>query len=120
MWIQAVVTFFSLLILARLFNHYREKHLSRMAFIFWFFLWIAVIVIFWSPDIASHFAFYLGIGRGADLIVYLATMIIFYLLYKIFVRLEKISQDITSLAREMAIKHGSYKKNQSRRSDTEL
>jgi hypothetical protein len=64
-----------------------------------------MLVVFWQPATASYLANFLGIGRGADLIVYLSVVVIFYLLFKIFVRINKIEKEITKVVREDAIKN---------------
>lgn len=104
-WLQIIVTLFVLLILFKLFKQRQVGKLPLINFIIWFLLWLAVLVVFWQPESASYLANLLGIGRGADLIVYLSIIVIFYLLFRIFIRLNKIEEDITKLTRDDAINH---------------
>lgn len=83
----------------------QKNQMTLLGFLVWFFLWLAVLVVFWIPDSTSYLAAYLGIGRGADLVVYISIVAIFYLIFKIFVRLNKIEEDITKVVREEAIKN---------------
>jgi len=115
MWIQIVVSLFVLVVVWRLVINYHHRKISLRVFVAWIILWFGVALIFWSPEIASELAFFLGIGRGSDLIIYTAIIVIVYLIYRIFVRLEKVDKDITSLTRELALDHEREKKDSSRR-----
>ncbi|MBT4349287.1 DUF2304 domain-containing protein [bacterium] len=105
MWLQILVTLFVVIILFKLFKQRQADKLSLSSFFAWFILWLIVLVVFWQPNTASYLANFLGIGRGADLIIYLSVIVIFYLLFKIFVRLNKIDKEITKIVREDAIKN---------------
>lgn len=120
MWIQLVVTMFSIFVVYRLFVNYREKKLPKVAFFFWLVVWVSIIVIFWSPDLASRIALIFGIGRGADLIVYVSIIVIFYLLYRLGITLEKIQKNITVLSRSLALHDDERKKNSSSDTDPKL
>lgn len=105
MTLPIIVTLFVLVILFKLFKQKQNNKISTIGFLIWFLLWLAVLVVFWQPESTNYLANFLGIGRGADLIVYLSIVIIFYLLFRVFVRLNKIDADITKLTREDAIKN---------------
>lgn len=105
MWLQIIVSIFIALILYRLFRQRQNARLSNASFILWLILWLAVAIVFWQPEITSYLAHIFGIQRGADLTVYTAIVVIFYLLFKIFVRLNKIDSDFTKLVRQDAIKN---------------
>jgi small membrane protein len=105
MWLQIIVTLFVVIILFKLFKQRQADKISMSGFLAWLLLWLIVLVVFWQPATASYLASFLGIGRGADLIIYLSIIVIFYLLFKIFVHLNKIETEITKIVREDAIKH---------------
>lgn len=69
----------------------------------WFLLWIAGLILAIKPETASYFAKIFGIGRGVDLVIYMALIILFYLQFRLMVRLEKINREITQLIREKAL-----------------
>ena len=104
-YLQILVTIFIIIILYKLFKQRQGGKISLWAFIFWFVLWLLVAVVFWQPETTSYVANRLGIGRGADLAVYLSILAIFYLLFRIFVRLNKIDAEITKVVRKDAIKN---------------
>ena len=104
-YLQILVTVFIVFILLKLFLQKQKNKISPSAFSIWLFLWLVVLVVFWLPDSTSYLAGWLGIGRGADLVVYVSILLIFYMIFKIFIRLNKIEDEITRVVREDAIKN---------------
>jgi hypothetical protein len=109
MWLQIVVALLALFAVLRIIQNYRTSNLSGSASFFWFLIWIVVAVIFWFPDIASRLALTVGIGRGADLITYSAILVLVYLVYRLFVRLERLEHTITTLTRTITLRDASSK-----------
>lgn len=106
MWLQIFITFLVILIWIKIFKQWQQNKVGLVSFLIWLVLWLAILLVFWQPDITTYLANFLGIGRGADLIVYLSIILIFYLIFKIFIRLDKTDKLITKLVREDAIKNG--------------
>ena len=55
---------------------------------------------FWWPNGTTILANNLGIGRGADLILYISIVILFYLVFKLHVKLESVGRDIAKVVRQ--------------------
>ena len=87
--LQIIVTVFSLLVIYRLIKKFKDKTLKIGEFITWFLIWLGVLVVFWVPQTTSYFAFFLGIGRGVDLAVYVAVLLIFYLIFRLYLKADK-------------------------------
>ncbi len=104
-YLQILITIFVIFSLLKLFGQKQSNKLSLLSFVVWAIIWLMVLLVFWQPEITSYLANILGIGRGADLVVYLAVLVIIYLLFRVFVRLNKIEAEITKLVREDAIKN---------------
>jgi len=51
----------------------------------------------------SHLATLTGVGRGVDVVIYVAIIILFYLLYRLYIKIENIEREITLIVREIAI-----------------
>lgn len=101
--IQLLVTIVSGFVILKTVSKFRAKEIPFSLCFLWSLFWILGIVIVWQPSIADAIANILQVGRGADAVLYLSLVAIFYLLFKIFVRFEKIDKDITALVREIAI-----------------
>ncbi len=102
-YLQIIVSLFVVVILYKLFKQRQGGKLSTSAFLIWFLLWLAVLVVFWQPEVTSYLANLLGIGRGADLAIYLSILVIFFILFRIYIRLSKIESQITKVIRKDAI-----------------
>ena len=59
--------------------------------------------IVWVPDHATYLANLIGIGRGADLLLYVWVLISCAILLLLYLNLREQSQLITALARKMAL-----------------
>jgi len=46
----------------------------------------------------------LGIGRGVDLAIYVSVICLFYLVYKLFIKIQSLERQITLLVRKLAQK----------------
>jgi hypothetical protein len=104
-WLQIFISLLVILIWIKIFKQWHKNKMSLLTFLIWFVLWAAILLVFWQPDLTTYLANFLGIGRGADLIVYLSIVLIFYLIFKIFIRLDKTDKLITKMVREDAIKN---------------
>ncbi len=72
--------------------------------IFWIGFWFVVGIIILLPDTTSYLAEIVGIGRGADLIVYLSIVLIFYIIFQMTIKIEKIERNITKVVRTVAMR----------------
>lgn len=79
-------------------------HGSRLAGWFWALLWTgAAVTIFW-PGITSELAAIFGIGRGADLVIYLGILAFLLVTRFFYARYRQLQNMLTALAREGAIR----------------
>jgi len=103
MVIQILVTIMSLYVVGKAAVAYFHKRIRLPAFIVWSSFWVGIIVLVWQPNLTDRLAALLQVGRGADAIFYLSLIVIFYLLFRIYIRFERIDSHITTLVREIAI-----------------
>ncbi len=83
---------------------WRTRDLRFKEFLFWNILWLSIGIVVIYPKTASLVAQMVGVGRGADLVVYSSLLLIFYLLFRIFMHLEKTEQQITKIVIDVALK----------------
>jgi|SRR3989339_49146 len=77
--------------------------LGRWGLIFWVSFWLGASVLILWPQSTVILANYLGIGRGADLVFYSSLLIIFFVLFRLHVKIETMSRDITKIVRKEAL-----------------
>jgi hypothetical protein len=66
-------------------------------------VWLAAIVLLLNPDMTTVLANRLGIGRGADLMLYVMFFFMFWAHYQQYLRYKRVESHITLLVRELAI-----------------
>ncbi len=104
MLIQYLLSFLILLIIYRVVIKWRQGILTSRDVIFWVGFWFVVGIIILLPDTTSFLAELVGVGRGADLIVYLSIVLIFYIIFQMTIKIEKIERNITKVVRTVAMK----------------
>ena len=107
--IQVIAIIVALFAVSRAFLRLKEHKISIPAFIFWAIVWIAVVVVAFIPNVTSYVSDFFGIGRGIDFVVYLSILLLFYLIFRIYVKIESLNGSITKLTRAIAINKGRKK-----------
>lgn len=103
MGIKIVLLLLIAVILWRVIDRYTRKQIRLSELFSWVFFWLVSAGFVLWPEASSRLAELVGVGRGVDVMLYLALLLVFYLLFKIFVKFEKIEREITLLARRDAI-----------------
>ena len=103
--IQIILLILIILAVLRLLYQLKNKNISFGQFLTWLLIWLIAIIIIGQPKITTYLAFLVGIGRGVDLVIYVSVIVIFYLMFKLLLRIEKIEKDITKIVRTEALKN---------------
>ena len=69
----------------------------------WLILWISAAIAIARPSITMQIAHALGIGRGADLVLYCAILGMLIAFFLVYIRFKRVERDITRLVRHIAI-----------------
>ncbi|MFH1522269.1 MAG: DUF2304 family protein [Patescibacteria group bacterium] len=92
--------------LARLFWQKQKNQIGANEFLFWLFFWLlaagAIISLKWIDDLVAGLGFS---GSGIEVLIYVAIAMLFYLVFKLRLRLEKIERDITKIVRAISLKN---------------
>jgi len=73
------------------------------ASLLWAILWAASGAAIVKPDLTVAVAHVLGIGRGADLVVYVSVLAMLLGFFYVYLRLRQLERNITVLTRHVAI-----------------
>ena len=104
MVIQFVLIIFFLFAIFKVSNRYRFGALTAIEAVQWVIFWLVAGVVVFKPNSTVALAKILGVGRGADAVIYLSVALLFFIVFRIFVRLEKIDRQLTKLVRQNALK----------------
>jgi small membrane protein len=100
---QLLLLAFVLAALARVIHSYSQRRMPMADFLFWILVWMGTASVIIFPDATSFLAHLLGIGRGADLIIYTSLLVSFYLIFRLYLVLVRLEQAITEVVRAIAL-----------------
>jgi hypothetical protein len=103
MLIQIILIIFIIFAISKVALRYKDKIISLQEFILWTVFWLMVGFVVLFPESTSLVANWVGVGRGVDLVIYISVLILFYLVFRTLVRLDKIEKDITKIVRQTAL-----------------
>ncbi len=101
--IQIIIAVFAAFAIARTLSQFGKKHISALWMLGWIIFWAVVILVTFLPQTTQFLANALGVGRGADLIIYVSLVALFYLLFRLFVKVESVEQEISQLVRKISL-----------------
>ena len=70
----------------------------------WIALWVGASVAIFDPDILARIATFLGIGRGVDLVLYVAILAFSIAFFLVYLRFRRIDEQLTQIIRHLAIR----------------
>jgi len=111
MWIKIILVVFIIFVLTRIFFRLYKKQISRKETIIWVIFWVFVGLAAAFPEITDYLASLVGVGRGLDLVLPVSVAIIFYTIFKLIMKIDRLEQDITRLTRQQALQKSEDKKN---------
>ena len=102
---QVIALLILLFFIIKLNRERRKKSITRNEFFFWLIFWlVGVLTIAFIKPIDK---LVMGLGfssSGINLVFYLAVLFLFYLIFRMRLRMVKLENDITELSRKIALK----------------
>jgi len=100
--IQALLIAAICLLLILYYKSFKNQAIKRLLFLFVFALGLVFVVF---PELTNHIANLLGIGRGADLLLYFSVIGGFLALILIYSKFKELERSVAELVRRQAILH---------------
>jgi len=100
--IQIFLIILVILAIFNLIRRFKKNNLGLPSFISWLIFWCFVIFMTVYPESVNLLARVLGVGRGVDVVIYFAIIVIFYFIFYFLIRFKKIEDGITKIVREIA------------------
>lgn len=104
MLIQFLLSFVLIAGLAMTWRRARQEAIRRWEAVIWSAVWIGAGVAIWRPEATSLVAHWLGIGRGADAILYASIVVLLILVFNLHVAHHRLEQKLTDLVRAQALR----------------
>ena len=107
--LQIIGIVFGAFAFSRLILRRRDRTVTLGETLFWSVVWLGLIAVSVAPSILNQ-AKISGITRAIDILVYLGIIALFYVNFRLYVKVEKQGQDITRLVRQIALQEKKEKK----------
>lgn len=107
---QIILSIFLLFALSRVVLRLRGGQLRLGEFLFWFGLFVLALAGVIEPNFTSFVARMIGIGRGADVVIYASIALLFYLIFRTNIMVEDLRHEITQAIRREAIEKAKKEK----------
>jgi len=116
MILKLIIILISVWVLLRLFASFNEKKIDITSFVVWVLIWGGIIFTVIHPVWSERLSKILKIGRGTDIAFFLAIILIFYLLFRLYVKINTVESEITEVVKHIAlINHKINKRNVKRK-----
>ncbi|MEM4196468.1 MAG: DUF2304 family protein, partial [Methanothermobacter sp.] len=76
---------------------FRDSRTSPGGLILWLILWVSVIFFSLRPSFSTKIANLLGIGRGLDFLLIIGILGAYYILFRIYLIVDKLHEEITEI-----------------------
>lgn len=85
------------------FYRYLKEKQSLITVILWTILWLFVIVFSIFPTASERFASFFGITRGLDFIIIVVFLVLFYIIFRLYNRIDILQDEINKIVKEVAL-----------------
>ena len=100
--IQIILLVAVVILLLLYLKFFRNTLLQRTLFIFVFAAGVVAVVF---PELTNRVANFVGVGRGADLLLYLMVIIFYFAFIILYRKLNRIQETQTEIIREISIRN---------------
>ncbi len=110
--IQYILLLLIIFVIHRIWTRWHNREISRREWLGWSLFWLAAGISVLLPKTTDLVAGKLGLasGRGVDLIVYISIPLIFYILFRLLVKIDNLEQNITKITRHLSLRDNIEKK----------
>lgn len=115
--LKIFLSIFLVVVVLRTWMNQRRGVITRREAGLWTVLWVLVFAAVLNPHATDVVARWFGVGRGADLLIFVSILALFALVSWLLSRVSKVERDITTVVRETALRDavGARRKEQEER-----
>lgn len=101
--IQLIIIAFACFAIFNAWRAYNSGSLDRRKLLWWTVFWLIAAVVILLPQTTTLLANLLGVGRGADLVLYFSVVLLFYGVFAISRKVDRLDRHLTELVRQVAL-----------------
>ncbi len=103
MLFQIGIIVFAAIVILRTYGQYKKEQVSRYWLLAFSGIWTLIALAALIPHATDEVAHLVGVERGADMLVYIAVLVLLYTVYRVLVRTQTMHAEITELVRKIAL-----------------
>lgn len=102
---QVAIAVLSLVGIISVVRKKKEHLLGPVGALLWIMLWVGFVSVVSIPSSTQKIADIIGIGRGVDLVMYVSIALLFFLFFKLYIKVESLKRDLVKLARKHTLEN---------------
>lgn len=102
---QVLALLFILVLLVKITLKFKNLKMGLGEYLLWVLIWLLLLIVVVFPAMTFIPVRWLGLSRGVDVVVYLSIGFLFLLVYNLYLKIEKIEFEITTLVRKISFKN---------------
>ncbi len=101
---QVFSVLMAIIAISKSYVDFRGKVESFGVFLFWFLTWLSIVIVALFPSIIARLIAAGGGQAGLGTFFGMVIVFLFFLVYRVYVRLKRVEQNLTATVREMALR----------------
>ena len=101
--IQVCILLFAGFAITRTLFQFKRGALTIAWFLFWMIFWFGTGLVAALPQTTDVIARFVGVGRGADVVIYVSLTALFYFIFRLYVKIEHVESELTRLVRKLSL-----------------
>lgn len=82
---------------SRAYLRFKDKSLTLQMLLFWVSLWFITLITVFIPWISDSVATIFGVEHGTDIAFFFTLMLLLYLVFRLYIKLEEVDRSVTDL-----------------------
>ncbi|MEI8343331.1 MAG: DUF2304 family protein [Candidatus Moraniibacteriota bacterium] len=95
--LRIATSIFVFFAISRAYLRFKDRSLGATGFFLWTSIWALALLFIFDPNLSSIIAELTGLGRGADAAFLLSIILIFYLIFRLYIKIDTIDKNLTTL-----------------------
>ncbi|WP_327037150.1 DUF2304 domain-containing protein [Methanobrevibacter olleyae] len=100
---QILLIIITIIAIIFMYNRLRVKKITPATFGLWVVICLIINFFAFAPKLSDPLAGFFGFGRGLDLLLVVGFAFTVYVLFRLYVKIDEINQNMTDLVRALAI-----------------
>jgi hypothetical protein len=100
---QLIISLIAFMAILSIWYRVKEQLLTPQAAFFWSLVWVGAALVVFFPDVTFRLSRLFGIGRGADFVLYTGMAVLFVVIFRLELKIERMNRDITRVVRTDAL-----------------